>query len=181
MCRHIWPNLQGFFVLFFFQKSRGCQKNPAAKHCIISMWAFGGWTCSQHSQHSWLWLWAFAGGLRIMITSCTCSWCYDNTMVQVNMVKGRPEHCTLLHSPCTLLLFIVWALVFHEVLVTMAIQTESIYPAAGIILYMRPAHERKRHIVTLSLIGWLHTQNDPCSWAWNYHPVYMYLSSWAWN
>ena len=65
------------------------------------------------------------GGWRIMITSCTCSWCYDNTMVQVNMVKGRPEHCTLLHSPCTLLLFIVWALVFHEVLVTMAIQTEE--------------------------------------------------------
>ena len=33
---------------------------------------------------------------------------------------------------------------------------------AGIILYMRPANERRRYIVTPSLIGWAHTQNDPC-------------------
>ena len=29
------------------------------------------------------------------------------------------------------------------------------------VLYMYPATERLRHIVTLSLIGWAHTQNDP--------------------
>ena len=28
---------------------------------------------------------------------------------------------------------------------------------------MRPANERRRYIVTSSLIGWVHTQNDPCS------------------
>ena len=28
------------------------------------------------------------------------------------------------------------------------------------ILYMRPANERRRYIVTSSLIGWAHTQND---------------------
>ena len=32
----------------------------------------------------------------------------------------------------------------------------------GIILYMRPANERRHHNVTSSLIGWAHTQNDPC-------------------
>ena len=36
---------------------------------------------------------------------------------------------------------------------------------AGIILYMRPANERRRYIVTPSLIGWAHTQNDPCNSA----------------
>ena len=29
---------------------------------------------------------------------------------------------------------------------------------------MRPANERQRYIVTLPLIDWAHTQNDPCNW-----------------
>ena len=33
---------------------------------------------------------------------------------------------------------------------------------AGIILFMHPANERRHCIVTSSLIGWVHTQNDPC-------------------
>ena len=33
---------------------------------------------------------------------------------------------------------------------------------SGIILCMRPANERRHYIVTSSLIGWVHTQNDPC-------------------
>ena len=33
---------------------------------------------------------------------------------------------------------------------------------AGIISCMRPTNERRRYIVTSSLIGWAHTQNDPC-------------------
>ena len=33
----------------------------------------------------------------------------------------------------------------------------------GIKLCMRPANERRRYIVTSSLIGWVHTQNDPCT------------------
>ena len=32
---------------------------------------------------------------------------------------------------------------------------------AGFILFMCPASERWRYIVTSSLIGWAHTQNDP--------------------
>ena len=32
---------------------------------------------------------------------------------------------------------------------------------SGIVLYKRPANERGRYIVTSSLIGWAHTQNDP--------------------
>ena len=39
------------------------------------------------------------------------------------------------------------------------------YPAIagdpGIILWMRPANERRRYNVTSSLIGWEHSQNDP--------------------
>ena len=45
----------------------------------------------------------------------------------------------------------------------------------GIILCMRPGNERRRYIVTPSLIGWAHTQNDHpdelakntnCYWHW---------------
>ena len=32
-----------------------------------------------------------------------------------------------------------------------------------IVLLMRSANEWRRYIVTSSLIGWVHTQNDPCS------------------
>ena len=32
----------------------------------------------------------------------------------------------------------------------------------GIILWTRPANKSRRYIVTLSLIGWGHSQNDPC-------------------
>ena len=32
----------------------------------------------------------------------------------------------------------------------------------GIILCMRPGNKRRRYNVTLSLIGWAHTQYDPC-------------------
>ena len=36
------------------------------------------------------------------------------------------------------------------------------WPYAGIILFMRSPNERRRYTVTPSLIGWAHTQNDPC-------------------
>ena len=32
----------------------------------------------------------------------------------------------------------------------------------GLILCMRPDNGRRRYIVTSSLIGWAHTQNEPC-------------------
>ena len=34
------------------------------------------------------------------------------------------------------------------------------------ILCMRPANERRRYNVTSPLIGWVHTQNDPCYDIW---------------
>ena len=39
---------------------------------------------------------------------------------------------------------------------------------AGIFLCMRPANERRRYMVTSSLIGWAHTQNSPypCGRKW---------------
>ena len=39
-----------------------------------------------------------------------------------------------------------------------------ISPWWRIILCMHTANERWRYKVTPSLIGWTHTQNDPCSW-----------------
>ena len=41
-------------------------------------------------------------------------------------------------------------------------QMEVRHSGTGIILYMHPANERRRYIVTSSLIGWAHAQNDPC-------------------
>ena len=41
----------------------------------------------------------------------------------------------------------------------------SIYVVvSGINVWMRPANERWRCIVTSALIGWAHTQNEPCVW-----------------
>ena len=34
----------------------------------------------------------------------------------------------------------------------------------GIILSMRPANEKRRYDATSSLIGWVHMQNDPCTY-----------------
>ena len=39
--------------------------------------------------------------------------------------------------------------------------------SSEIILYMRPTNERRRYIVTSSIIGWAHRQNDP----WNYDTI----------
>ena len=41
----------------------------------------------------------------------------------------------------------------------------------GIILFMRTANERWRYSVTPSLIGWVHTQSDPCG-LWNVKSLY---------
>ena len=41
------------------------------------------------------------------------------------------------------------------------IGTKTLTEPAGMILWTRPANERWRYIVTSSLIGWAHSQNDP--------------------
>ena len=38
---------------------------------------------------------------------------------------------------------------------------------SGIILCMRPANEQQCYNATSSLIGWAHTQNDPCRLQWD--------------
>ena len=40
--------------------------------------------------------------------------------------------------------------------------TLHLWYCQGVILCMCPTNERRRYIVTSSLIGWAHTQNDPC-------------------
>ena len=54
----------------------------------------------------------------------------------------------------------------------------------GIILWMRPANELRRYIVTSSLNWWAHAQNDPCGTrldllfsfrTWNIWPFWIYV------
>ena len=41
--------------------------------------------------------------------------------------------------------------------------------------FMGPANERRRYLVTPSLIGWAHAQNDPCIWTLEFqHWVQMF-------
>ena len=49
--------------------------------------------------------------------------------------------------------------------------SEIYYTFSGIILGAGPANERRRYIVTSSLVDWAHTHNDPCLmdqkfWCW---------------
>ena len=56
------------------------------------------------------------------------------------------------------------------------------YAYTGIILCisMCPASEKLRYTVTPSLIGWAHTQNDPCTaWPDPCHQDIIYLSGWV--
>ena len=48
----------------------------------------------------------------------------------------------------------------------------SDFQSAGIILCMGSANERRRYNVTSSLIGWVHSQNDP--WVWEQPPSCQY-------
>ena len=48
---------------------------------------------------------------------------------------------------------------------------------ARIVLFMRPANERRRYIVTSSLIDWARTQNEPCLYVPLGFPV---LTHWDW-
>ena len=53
--------------------------------------------------------------------------------------------------------FIIWA---HRVL-------RYVAPHVGIILCMQLANERWHYNATSFLIGWAHTQNEPCSCDWH--------------
>ena len=58
------------------------------------------------------------------------------------------------------------------------------YPVyAGIILCMRPANKRRHCNETSSLIGWVHSQNNPCLWhcpQWGIEMLlYVVLLTWA--
>ena len=48
----------------------------------------------------------------------------------------------------------------HNVLWAHVIIGNSLFP--GMFLWMHQANERRYYIVTLSLIGWVHAQKDPC-------------------
>ena len=51
----------------------------------------------------------------------------------------------------------------------------------GIILSMGSANERRRYYVTPSLIGWTHTQNDPCIQMRLYWNVFVSTCLFIWN
>ena len=48
-------------------------------------------------------------------------------------------------------------------LISLSLSFPDFNDFTGFILYMGPANERDSYIVMVSLIGWVHTQNDPCS------------------
>ena len=50
--------------------------------------------------------------------------------------------------------------------ITFIVSSQCFYNT-GIILCMHPANESRRYHVTSSLIGWAHTQNDPCNTTQN--------------
>ena len=54
--------------------------------------------------------------------------------------------------------------------------TKRLISETGTILCMRPVNERWRYSVTLSLIGWAHTQNDHSPSAW-YHTMQVLYSN----
>ena len=39
--------------------------------------------------------------------------------------------------------------------------------SAGIILWVHTANDRRCYIIMSSLIGYAHSQTDPCQWSWN--------------
>ena len=47
----------------------------------------------------------------------------------------------------------------------------KLHTVSGIILWMRPANERRCYIITSSPIGWEHTQNDPCCVIISHCPI----------
>ena len=52
------------------------------------------------------------------------------------------------------------------------------YMKTGIILCMRSANERRRYIVTSSLIDWVHTHNDPWKKIATYLQIFWKEFSW---
>ena len=76
---------------------------------------------------------------------------YDCVSVQQGTIRSHYTHWSLriVMMPTSLSLLASHVVVMNTV--------------PGIILWMRPANERRRYNVTSSLIGWAHSQNDPCS------------------
>ena len=64
--------------------------------------------------------------------------------------KGRVFHCEAMNK-----------LPFDSRIILLGLITSPCPRYPGIILCMCQANERRRYIVTSSIIGWAHTQNDP--------------------
>ena len=61
----------------------------------------------------------------------------------------------------------------------LCIQSDILYLVlvTGIILSVRPANERRRYIVTSSLIGWVHAQIDRCCYDKPSQEYFVWLKS----
>ena len=79
--------------------------------------------------------------------------------IEISILKKKYEALTkifLRHSEVTLNIY--YSAVFLQLHCCQKIRGNN---EAAVILSMCPANERRRGIVTSSLIGWAHTQNDP--------------------
>ena len=59
------------------------------------------------------------------------------------------------------------------------LRVQSLFYVPGIFMWMCPANERWRYIVTSTLIGWAHTQNDPCVLLLSFSTVYDIMIFWT--
>ena len=78
------------------------------------------------------------------------------TLIWVNTARSMQDQCALVNeiflmtTPPNLLVKLVFGIREEE-------------DSAGIISWMCPTNESQRYNLTSSLIGWAHTQNEPCS------------------
>ena len=94
---------------------------------------------------------------------------------QSTIISGNMEHTLLSGNPtwilyrylrsysvCAFRYGTLWLLYIHRgIMWRQGTRNVSCSMTPGIILCTRPANERRRYIVTSSLIDWVHTQNDP--------------------
>ena len=113
---------------------------------------------------------------QIFITSCTwfrrgvlCdrgfTWTNDDSWILVNnglSIGFLLSPNGMVTLPETMPMWSFSQLAHRNELLPWGIEISYVDPCStGIILYMRRANERRRYIVTSSLIGWAHLQNDP--------------------
>ena len=123
-------------------------------------------------------LWTFCGSMFFGKRICKHSWCIYQQLVWLQVLAHNffytSNACKIRYAKCTA----YWTrdyiyltrysnnTIYSTVIYQLYVQWQETLIIAhdyqpGIILCMHPANERQRYNVTLSLIGWVHSQYDP--------------------